>query len=171
MLKKSLYPGLLLAVLLACSCTASRPAPPAAPQTPLDERLEKIRMSDLKGRPLNLHKLSGKPVFLNFWATWCGPCVSEMQSIETVYQQYKNEVVFLAVSTEDPAKIRAFIDKHKLSFDFAHLDIEYIDAYIVTMPTTLLIDRNGRLMLEEEGFRIWTDYNNLEKVKKLAARR
>lgn len=162
MLKKSCQTGFLGIIILLLSC---KTAPPPATSARLDERLEKIKMTDLKGRPLSLRQMTGKPVFLNFWATWCGPCVSEMQSIEAVYQQFKNDIVFMAVSNEDPAKIRSFLQKHRFSFEFVRLDITYLDAYIVTMPTTLLIDANGRLIAEEEGFRVWTQYNNLEKLK------
>ncbi len=158
---------MLLAAALLLYCHTARPVPQTSSRIPLDERLEKIKMTDLKGRPFTLHQLVGKPVFLNFWATWCGPCVSEMQSIESIYQQYKNDIAFLAVSNEDPAKIRSFIEKHRLSFDFAHLDIDYTDAYVITMPTTLLIDNRGKLVHEEEGFRDWAQYNNLGKLKAL----
>jgi len=168
MLKKTFFGAFFLVVLLALACNAGRPVAHPATTVQLSERLGKIKMTDLKGRPLTLHQFVGKPVFLNFWATWCRPCVSEMQSIEEVYQQFKNDVVFLAVSNEEPEKIRDFLEKNKFSFAFARLDMAYIDAYIVTMPTTMLIDAAGNLVAEEEGFRVWTQYNNLEKIKALA---
>ncbi len=168
MLKNSCLHSALLVVVLAISCHAPRVSQPVPPSVQLSERLEKIKMTDGKGRPLTLHDLAGKPVFLNFWATWCRPCVSEMQSVEEVYEQFKNDIVFLAVSNEDPDKIRSFQEANKFSFQFAHLDIGYIDAYIINLPTTLLIDPAGRLVSEEEGLRIWTQYNNLEKLKALA---
>ena len=137
------------------------------PSARLSERLEKIKMTDLKGKPFSLHQYAGKPVFLNFWATWCPPCISEMQSIEAAYAQLKDRVEFLAVSNEDPEKIRAFLEKNNFSFPVAHLDINYIDVYIVKMPTTFLIDASGKLVLEEEGYRDWMQYGNLEKIKSL----
>jgi thiol-disulfide isomerase/thioredoxin len=169
MLKKSFCYILIMITGLICSCNPGHSAvkkPLKAVQ--LSERLQKIKMTDLKGRALTLQELAGKPVFLNFWATWCGPCISEMQSIESVYQQFKNDIVFLAVSNEDPVAIRSFMEKNKFTFEVAHLNMDYIDAYIVTMPTTLLIDASGRLIAEEEGFRDWTQYNNFEKLKVLS---
>lgn len=127
-------------------------------------------MTDLKGQPFTLHKFNGKAVFLNFWATWCKPCINEMASMETLYQQYKNDIVFLAVTTEDLAKIKSFRQQQNLSFDFARLDITYLDAYVIKLPTTLLINHKGELVQEEEGMRIWTQYNNLEKIKALVKR-
>jgi thiol-disulfide isomerase/thioredoxin len=134
----------------------------------LDDRLQRIKLSDLDGRPFTLEDLGGRPVFLNFWATWCGPCISEMRSIEEVYQQYKDDVVFLAVSTETPEQIKAFQAKHDYSFQFARLEVEYVDAFVVKLPTTMLITRDGKMQYEEEGFRVWTQYNNLEKIKEIA---
>ena len=168
MFKKMPSFAIFFALAFAFSCHSGRSVRSTVATVQLSERLEKIKMTDLKGRPMSLHQFVGKPVFLNFWATWCRPCVSEMQSIEEVYQQFKNDVVFLAVSNEEPEKIRGFLDKNKFSFAFARLDMAYIDAYIVTMPTTMLIDAAGNLVAEEEGFRVWTQYNNLEKIKALA---
>lgn len=179
---KNLKSVLLLSCLLPFSgCAWFRPAPlPSSPSSPsslsslppagfeLESRLNRIKMSDLNGLPFTLHDLAGKPVFLNFWATWCGPCISEMRSIEEVYQQFKDEVVFLAVSTEDPAKIEAFRQKNPFSFQFARLDVEYVDAFVIKLPTTMLISRNGKLTYEEEGYRVWTHFNNLEKIKEIA---
>ena len=153
-----------LAIVLAGSCFPARTRPP----TPLPGRLEKIRLSDLDGRPFTLQRMAGKAVFLNFWATWCRPCVSELQSIEAVHREFNRDIVFLAVSTEDPALVRNFLETNKFSFQFARLDMAYIDAYVVTMPTTLLIDASGRLIAEEEGFRIWTDPANRQKLRSLA---
>ena len=134
----------------------------------LDDRLQRIKMSDLNGRPFTLEDLGGRPVFLNFWATWCGPCISEMKSIEEAYQDYKGEVVFLAVSNEDPEKIEAFREKNPFSFQFARLEVDYLHAFVIKLPTTMLISREGKLIHEEEGYRVWTKYNNIEKIKEIA---
>ncbi len=158
-------------VLLLLACTPARKTGASAEPAPavdLDDRLARIRMRTLDGKPFSLQNSVGKPVFLNFWATWCRPCVSEMESIEAAYSQYKNDIVFIAVSPEEPAKIRDFQKAHPFSFQFAQLDMTFLDAFVVKLPTTLLIDRAGKLVSEEEGLRIWTQYNNLEKIKALA---
>ncbi|TNE60159.1 MAG: TlpA family protein disulfide reductase [Bacteroidetes bacterium] len=170
-MKKIIIHSCFLAIF-ACflSCKTRQPATAPLPPVQLSERLEKITMTDLKGQPFTLHKFNGKAVFLNFWATWCKPCINEMASMETLYQQYKNDIVFLAVTTEDLAKIKSFRQQQNLSFDFARLDITYLDAYVIKLPTTLLINHKGELVQEEEGMRIWTQYNNLEKIKALVKR-
>lgn len=168
MSKITLQLGLISLLLFLTTCKTTQLAQTTNKQIQLSERLEKIKMTDLNGKAITLHKYAGKPVMLNFWATWCGPCVSEMASLEEVYRQFKNDMVILAVSTEDLSKIQDFKKKQQLSFEFARLDIEYLDAYVVKLPTTMLINSAGQMISEEEGMRIWTDYNNLEKVKSLA---
>lgn len=65
-------------------------------------------------------------------------------------------MVFLAVSTENLEKIRRFKEERPFSFDYARLDIDYIDAYVIKLPTTLLINRKGEVVHEEEGSRDWS---------------
>lgn len=132
-----------------------------------DDRVKKIRISDLKGKHLDLTKLAGKPIFLNFWATWCGPCIGEMESMERIYQTYKDDIHFLAVSSEELDKIKGFKGKKDFTFPIARLDMDYLDAYVVKLPTTLLIDRSGKIVFDEEGARDWTSHNSLEKIRQL----
>ena len=159
-----MYLGLMLAIY---ACTISKPRNPANPTVKLSERLELIKLSELKGKPIQLIDYLGKPVFLNFWASWCGPCKNELETIELVSGQFKNDIVFLIASDEDPDKISKYISDNHFNLHFVHLDIPYIDAYIVKLPTTLLIDRSGNLQKEEEGFRIWTQPTSVEMLKKL----
>ncbi len=124
-------------------------------------------MTDFEGNPINLKDFAGKPIFLNFWATWCGPCVNEMPSVEKASQQFKDDIVFLAVSDESPALIKSYVKKNKFSFKFGHLDVSYLDVYVMVLPTTLLIDAKGQLVEEEEGFRDWMSAESQEKLKSL----
>ncbi|MCB0570092.1 MAG: TlpA family protein disulfide reductase [Phaeodactylibacter sp.] len=157
--------------LLLTACNAGRPT--VATQKPpipheLDERLERIRMTGLDGKPLTLDAFAGRPVFLNFWASWCAPCISEMSTIEEVHRLYGAEVAFLAVSTDSLAAIRQFRETRGFTFTFAHLEGGYIDAYVVKLPTTLLISREGKLVFEEEGMRVWTSEALRRKVEEIA---
>ena len=111
-------------VILTLSCKSGHTPYKPTQEVTLPTRLENIKMTDLQGRPFTLHKLGGKPVFLNFWATWCRPCISEMKSMEDLYQKYKGKAVFLAVTTEDISKIKEFKAKNDFHFDFAKLDVE-----------------------------------------------
>ena len=124
---------------------------------------EKTSFVAIKGKAKKENKL----LFIDAYTSWCGPCKSEMASIEEVSKQFKDDIIFLLASDEDTSKIQTFLTENKFDLNFIHLDVPFIDAYIVELPTTILIDRNGQLVLEEEGFRIWTQQRNVESLKKL----
>ncbi|RMD72446.1 MAG: purine-nucleoside phosphorylase, partial [Bacteroidetes bacterium] len=135
---------LVLACALVGSCQWLRPrqtvdlsdVPPIT-----DERLQRVRLTDLEGRPIDLRRYHGKAVFLNFWATWCRPCLTEMASIEQLRQELDPaDIVFLAASDEDAATIEAFRKSHpEFGFEFVRLEVPFIDVFVVSLPTTFLI--------------------------------
>jgi thiol-disulfide isomerase/thioredoxin len=113
----------------------------------------------LDGRTCNTKDLRGKVLFLNFWATWCGPCRAEMPSMETLYQRFKSQgLEFLAVNLqESPRTVGAFMDKLGLSFPAA-LDQQGSTgaAYgVMAIPTTYIVDREGRIIARVRGSLNW----------------
>ncbi|MEZ5031894.1 MAG: TlpA disulfide reductase family protein [Saprospiraceae bacterium] len=163
-----LFWPLILAFVSCASTKGGGPVPvEVQDHRAIDDRLGRIQMTDLEGRRVSLSDFARQPVFLNFWATWCQPCIQEMSSIETLYQRYGEEIVFLAASHEDLEVIRSFQERHGVRFPLVRLDVDYIDAFIISLPTTLLIDREGHLVHEEEGIRLWNSENYERKVKEL----
>ncbi|MDR2730428.1 MAG: TlpA family protein disulfide reductase [Treponema sp.] len=111
------------------------------------------------GTRITLSRLKGKVVFLNFWATWCGPCVSEMPSMEAVYQKLKNSgLEILAVNLGDSEReVSAFMKKYNLTFP-AVLDERNITGNyysIQAIPTTYIIDRRGLIIARLIGSTNW----------------
>ena len=107
----------------------------------------------------SLSALKGKVVFLNFWATWCGPCRDEMPSMEVLYNRFKDKgLEILAVNCEEGQEdVIAFMKNYGLTFP-ALLDEDgrVNGAYgIQAIPTTFLIDRNGRIILRLVGSINW----------------
>lgn len=117
--------------------------------------LSGIRFKDAKGRTLSLADLEGKVIFLNFWATWCPPCLAEMPSVNKLYEHYKNdsEVVFLLVDADsDFAKSQAYMDRKKYAlpvYNFASNLPETL--FKGALPTTVVFDKKGRLSYRGEG--------------------
>jgi len=104
----------------------------------------------LDGTKITLSQFKGKVVFLNFWATWCGPCRSEMPSMEAVYQKLNNKgFEILAVNLgESKDKVSGFMNEYKLHFP-AVLDERQITGSqynIRAIPTTYIIDRRGLII-------------------------
>jgi peroxiredoxin len=101
----------------------------------------------LDGQTVSLKGLRGKVVVLNFWATWCPPCIAEMGNLEKSYQTHSNDgVVVVGVNQgEKPEDVKGFTEIYRLSFPMA-LDrqMQVGDLYrIRNLPTTIFIDRQG----------------------------
>jgi len=170
-MKKYMSLFLAAAVFLLCSCTAK------AQNNTQDESLvkafseaglpllkEKISIRDfslptLTGENQSLSDLKGKVVFLNFWATWCGPCRSEMPSMEALHNSYREKgLEILAVNSgENQAQVLAFMTGNQLSFPVAlDMDGKVSMAYgIQAIPTSFLIDREGKIIARLVGSLDW----------------
>lgn len=101
----------------------------------------------VSGETFSLSGVRGTPVVLNLWATWCGPCISEMPVLERTAQRYGDHLIVLGVDQgEDAATIQQFLNEHGITFPIA-LDQEQAigaDLYNVTgLPTTYFIDGEG----------------------------
>ena len=166
-----ILPVILIAtIFLFSSCTAKpQSAAPAEMTAVFSEAglpfyLNKVTprefsLQTLTGETLSLSGLQGKVVFLNFWATWCGPCVIEMPSMEAIYKRYREKgLEILAVNFgESQAEVQAFMNNHGLSFP-ALLDEDGRTggSYgIQAIPTSFLIDRDGNVVSRLVGSIDW----------------
>lgn len=110
---------------------------------------------DLEGNKVSLSDFKGKKVFLNFWATWCPPCKSEMPEIEKVYQETKDsDLVILAVEIGEPLDtVKTFIDDNNYNFKVL-LDSDQAVATnygISAIPTSFFIDEQGNIVSKKIG--------------------
>ncbi len=138
---------------------------PAAPQDtvqtlPQDEAVEApdFTVYDSEGQPLTLSSLRGKPVLVNFWATWCGPCKSELPDLETAFMKYGDKVDFLFVNLTDGYRdtvdgVKAFLEEKGFAFPvYYDTDGSAAIAYgVSSIPTTVLISPEGRLLHTQIG--------------------
>lgn len=128
-------------------------------------------LSTLDGESVRLSDLQGKKVFINFWATWCGPCREEMPAMESFYQEYQGEVEILAVNAfntevDGRNKVSEFIEDYKLSFPvLLDKDGKVVNDYQVThMPTTIFIGTDG--VIQEPPHRGPMDEKYMNKIRK-----
>lgn len=121
-------------------------------------------ISDLSGKTVRFDQLLDKPVFVNFWATWCPPCMAELPGIQELYEQYKNKVNFVFLSDEDPNTITTFISKHQYQdMPFYRYNRVPGDFSSSSIPATFIISREGKVVLEKKGAARWDS----ERVKTL----
>jgi thiol-disulfide isomerase/thioredoxin len=130
----------------------------AKPPKPLPE----LAFNDADDKPLKLADYKGKAVLLNFWATWCAPCVKEMPSLDRLQAQMgKDNFVVLPLSLDGPSrpKVAPFYEDKKLShlgvyFDKGRKAMQALDVSI--LPTSILVDGQGREIGRLEGEADWT---------------
>jgi thiol-disulfide isomerase/thioredoxin len=111
----------------------------------------------LDGRTLRLDELRGRPVILDFWATWCAPCRASMPHLSTMQSRYGTRglvIVGLSVDDAPPQEVRRFAERLRLRFPVAIASEGLLDDYgpIGSIPTTIFIDRRGRIVRRVVGY-------------------
>lgn len=152
-----------LLLLLLMGCQGIEKDNPA----PADRPFDKVRLTDLKNKPIGLKQYKGKTIFLNFWATWCKPCKEEMPSIEKAQNILGDEnIVFLMGSSESIEEITAFKINNNYKFNYIRIEnSEELD--IQALPTTFIFNAEGKLAFSEMGFRQWDDSINIDMIRKI----
>ena len=104
--------------------------------------LHQLTYQNLKGQEVELSSFEGKYVLVNFWATWCAPCVKEFPILNETYDLVKDDFVFIVVSSEDIDKIKKFTNAK--SYQFVYLKSNnFILEGITTVPQTFILDKKG----------------------------
>lgn len=122
-----------------------------------------ISFKNDKGEIVNMNDLKGKVVFINFWATWCPPCIAEMPCIATLYERLKgnSEVVFLIVEIEgESEKANKFMAGKQLNLPVYYPNSQIPKEWLGgSIPTTLIINKHGEIATKHEGL---ADYSRQE---------
>lgn len=108
--------------------------------------INSIEMRDINGKKIDINKYTGKPVVINFWATWCAPCVKELPEFVELQETYKNKVNFIFVSDEDLQKINNFKTRKKYDLLFVKSILPFDELEINSRPTTCFYDKEGKLV-------------------------
>lgn len=124
-------------------------------QKTISTDLSTIKFKDAKGIEINLAELNGKVVFINFWATWCPPCLAEMPSVNTLHQKFgtDKEVVFIMVDADgDFEKSQGYMDKRNYKMPvYTMASTIPENLFKGSLPTTIVFDKKGRIAFHEEG--------------------
>ena len=122
------------------------------------------QLIDESGKLINFKSSEGKVTLINFWATWCGPCVAEMPSLQKAYNQHKNNVDFYFVARDEVKKVEAFLDKENYNLPI-YYEKQNPPKVLQSnqLPTTYLIDKKGNIWVQKTGAADW----NAEKINEL----
>lgn len=115
------------------------------------------------GKTFNLNQDKGKVVLINFWATWCPPCIAEMPEFSALYKDYNDKVQFYFVTQDAWELIQKFESKRKYQLPYYKLTQPNPELDYTQLPTTYLIDKNGTIHVEKVGVADW----NSKKFRKV----
>lgn len=112
-----------------------------------------LTLESLDGNKISLSEFRNEPIFMNFWATWCPPCIAEMPDIHNLYNETGDQINFIMISLdENPQKAIDFIKRK--GFDFP---VYFLRSQIPTefqsqsIPTSFVIDSNGSIVVKKAG--------------------
>ena len=155
-----------LALLLGGCSKLSRSSSDAAVKSDKDRKpAPAFSLTDARGTPVSLAEYRGKVVLLNFWATWCGPCEVEIPWFIEFEQKYKDrDFAVLGVSFDDDGwkSVRPYIAAHKINYRIMIGTEKMSQLYggVDSLPTTFIVDRQGRIAAQHVGLVDKSDYQN-----------
>jgi len=114
------------------------------------------KLEDLAGNRVSMDQFFGQPVFLNFWATWCPPCIAEMPSIQRLYDEYGSSMAFVLASREEAEVLAAFMAKKNYSMPVYVLRGTVPEVfYSRSIPASFLISPSGKIVMKKQGAAKW----------------
>jgi len=125
------------------------------PESRRDEKFNyNFSIKNADGQTIDMTQFKGKVVFLNLWATWCGPCVAEMPSIQNLYNKVnKDKVVFIMLNWfQQSDKVSAFINTKQYTFPIYYVNGDVPKQLNVpSIPTTFVVSPDGKIVSKKAG--------------------
>ncbi|MDO5510478.1 MAG: TlpA disulfide reductase family protein [Weeksellaceae bacterium] len=112
-------------------------------------------IENVQQQPVNLSQSVNKVTLINFWATWCPPCIAEMPDFQKLYAQYGDRVDFYFISQEDWTAIQQFEDKRTYGLPYYRALQPHSDLSAQSLPTTYLIGKDGKVIMRKVGIAKW----------------
>ncbi len=130
-------------------------------------KFESLELTDINGNKISLDSFYHKKLFVNFFATWCGPCMNEMAAIENAQQILANDnFQFLLISDEPLARLKNFQQQTQLLVLHSEKKLSLLD--IVTIPTTYIVNEKHEIVYKQTSEADWSSETMIEKMRKLS---
>ncbi len=113
-------------------------------------QLAEIVIKDLNDSLIDINHYLGKPLMLNFWGTWCGPCRQEMPVFEKYRKMYGDKINFIMISDEPIDKIKQFQQANTYRFTYARSQKTFHDLGITSLPFTYCYDAKGKIVFKKK---------------------
>lgn len=127
----------------------------------IDFESNMLQFSDLDNNIFTIQDFKGKNLFINYWATWCNPCLAEMPYMAELYENYKgqDDLIFLYLSREKLDTIKNYIPKDESLQNLPIYKIVTDDEFFATsgIPTTFIINSKGEVVVKDVGSAFWND--------------
>jgi len=137
--------AVIACLLMSCGSTA-------APEVSVGARSPGFSLQNLEGQDINLKSYSGKPLIINFWATWCQPCLKELPALKTLSDRKEIDIVGIALDEGGQEKVRRFVNRNKIGFTVLLGDqkiFREFDGY--SIPYTLVLNSNHEVVKIHRG--------------------
>ncbi len=117
---------------------------------------------------INFNQSENKVVLINFWATWCPPCVAEMHELQKLFDTYGNQVDFYFVTNDPPEKVTTFLTKNNYTFP-VYFENSPAPKLLQTnsLPTTYLLSKKGEIVIQKTGAAKWNSKSVHQIIEKL----
>ena len=135
--------------------------------TEVGNKAPNFTLKNMNNKDITLRNLEGKKVFINFWASWCPPCKTEMPAIQKLHENYGEEIEIIAVNLEEQKKkVKKYLENENLNFTvLLDKNKKAANKYLIrAIPTSYFLDENGVIIEKHMGI---LNYQNMKEILNL----